>query len=114
MDVNDIFIAENWARGEVLRPKYFYMFVNDIFITENWDGREPLCRKFFVCKLYFYYRELGRAELYRPHFLKWTNIMFLLQDTGKGKNLFTLIYCVFTLNWVGQEFFAPNTLYVCK
>ena len=44
MDVNDIFIAENWARGEVLRRKYFYMFVNDIFITENWDGREPLCR----------------------------------------------------------------------
>ena len=62
MDVNDIFIAENWARGEVLRPKYFYMFVNDIFITENWDGREPLCRKFFVCKLYFYYRELGKAR----------------------------------------------------
>ena len=38
MDVNDISIAENWARGEVLRPGYFYMFVNDIFITENWDG----------------------------------------------------------------------------
>ena len=38
MDVNDISIAENWARGEVLRPEYFCMFVNDIFITENWDG----------------------------------------------------------------------------
>ena len=69
-----------------------FLYVNYIFITENW----------------------ARRELYQPNFLKWTNIMFLLQDTGQGKNLFTLIYCVFTLNWVGQEFFAPNTLYVCK
>ena len=38
MDVNDISIAENWARGEVLRPKYFYMFVNEIFIQRTGMG----------------------------------------------------------------------------
>ena len=43
IDVNDISIAENWARGDVLRPPNNFLFANDIFITENWARRNLLC-----------------------------------------------------------------------
>ena len=48
--VNDIFIAENWAGQELLRPRVFFVWidVNDIFITEFWAGRELLHPKYFV------------------------------------------------------------------
>ena len=69
------------AAGYYIQP---WLYVNDIFIIENWAGR----------------------ELHQPNFLIWMKIMFLLQDTGQGKNLLTLKrlyafkwqYCVLLLN----------------
>ena len=86
------FYYRDLARARTSPSYIFCLDVNDIFIAENWSRQELLCPRVFCldwCKWYFYYRVLGDDFSITLKFLFGFKLYFTCRELSIARTSFS-------------------------